>query len=651
MSTEQSILWMPSASFRESSNLYAYTQWLRDNRGLGFSDYESCRKWSVSNIADFWESIWDYFQIRSHTPYSRVLEKPESGMIGTAWFTGAMLNYTEHIFRNRSEGRPAIIHQNERKELQAIGWRELEDKVSAVAAWLRSKGVIVGDRVAAIMPNTPETVIAFLAANSLGAVWSTCSPDFGEASLAERLVQIGPKVIFFTDGYMYNGRPFDKRASFSDLKKRLPTLEQSVLVPFLDEGAESPGMVNWTELLSTGNAGLHFVPVPFGHPLWVLFSSGTTGKPKAITHSVGGCLLEHMKSLILHQDVKPGERYLWFSTTGWMMWNYALSSMLCGATLVLYEGSASYPGLNTLWDMVSEAGVHHFGAGAAFLIACMRSGLTFTPDRFPVLRSLGSTGSPLSSDAFHWVYERVKKDLWLISLSGGTDVCSGLVGGSPWEPVCAGEIQCRLLGCDVEAFDVDGKPVRGEVGEMVIRQPMPTMPICFWDDPEDQRYHSSYFEIYPGIWRHGDWIEITARGTVLISGRSDATLNRDGVRIGTAEIYSVLDGLMELADSLVVCLENKDGSFHMPLFVVMKSGHELTAVLKKNIDEILSTRCSPRHVPDEIIAIEDVPYTISGKKMETPVKKILMGMEPAKATSRDAMRNPSSLDIFLAYRK
>jgi acetoacetyl-CoA synthetase len=651
MNRERAPLWTPSQDFMSGTRMQAYLDWLRKERGLSFASYEDCRRWSVAHLDEFWESIWDHFGILSHTPYDEVMVPAREGMIGTQWFTGSTVNYAEHIFRHRTNERPAILYSSERQPLQEVSWLELEQKVAAVSAWFRSKGVLKGDRVAAVMPNIPETVITFLAANAIGAIWSSCSPDFGEAGVADRFRQIDPKVLIHTDGYTYSGKAFDKRPALEALRRELPGLEQVVLLPFLDPAAQVAGTVAWNDLIATPHGTLNFEPLNFEHPLWVLFSSGTTGKPKAITHSVGGCLIEHLKSHALHQDVKPGDRYFWYSTTGWMMWNYAVASMLCGATLVIHEGAAGYPDLNRLWDLVAEAEVNHFGAGAAFHIACMKAGLDFGRDRFPHLRTVGSTGSPLPPDAFDWIYEHVGKDIWLISLSGGTDICGVFVGGCPFEPVYAGEIQCRVLGCDLEAYDDDGNPVRGALGEMVILQPMPSMPVFFWDDPGDKRYHASYFERYPGIWRHGDFIEITARGSVIIFGRSDATLNRDGVRIGTAEIYIVLDAIPEISDSLVVCAEEEGGTYFMPLFVVMKPGEELTDELRKAINWELRAQYSPRHVPDAIFDVTEIPYTISGKKMETPVKKILMGMDPDSVASRDTMRNPGALDGFVRYRR
>jgi acetoacetyl-CoA synthetase len=649
MKQDNTPLWSPSKTFMQQSNMMHYMDWLKKEKNLSFHNYNDLWEWSVTSIADFWESLWEYFDIKSNSPYKSVVDKPGRGMIGTKWFPGATLNYAEHIFRNKTTDSPAIIFQSETKPLQNISWTELEEKVSKVAAWLISKGIVRGDRVVSLMPNIPETVIAFLATNSIGAVWSSCSPDFGNASITDRFFQIAPKVLFVTDGYTYNGKPFDKISGWQEIVKTLPSAEQIVMVPYIHTENQVYGTVSWAEVLNTATGEIIFEAVPFNHPMWILFSSGTTGKPKAITHSSGGCLLEHLKALVLHQDVKKGEKYFWYSTTGWMMWNFSVASLLTGATLVIYEGSAGYPALDTLWKLAMKTGINHFGGGAAFYIACMKGGLHFNAGDFPVLRTIGSTGSPLPPEAFKWSYASVKKDAWLISFSGGTDICSGFVGGCPLMPVNAGEIQCRLLGCYLDAFDEFGNSVREELGEMVIREPMPSMPIYFWNDEKNSRYHSSYFEQYEGIWRHGDWIEITSRGSVIIFGRSDATLNRDGVRIGTSEIYSAVESIPEVADSIIVCIEKVGGQYFMPLFVVMKEGNILTEEMKMKIKTILRTQYSPRHVPDEIYAITEVPYTISGKKMEAPVKKILMGTDPEKAASRDTMRNPDSLIYFLPF--
>jgi len=641
-------LWQPSRAFKDQSNLKHYIDWLFVKKGLFFRDYHDLWEWSVTDVGDFWESIWHYFDVKSRDTYFEVLRKNGGDMIGTKWFTRATLNYAEHVFRNKTKDRPALIFQSERQPLTEISWAELERDVAAVATWFRKRGVQPGDRVAAVLPNIPQAVVAFLAANAVGAVWSSCSPDFGEASIMDRFAQIEPKVLIVADGYQYNGRPYDKTAAFRQLLARLPSVKLPVLVPYLDTDAQLEGTVSWNDVLHSATPGLDFEAVPFEHPIWVLYSSGTTGKPKAITHCVGGCLLEHLKALSLHQNVKPGDRYFWYSTTGWMMWNYALASLLTGATLVVYDGAPAFPTLNVLWTLAEKASINHFGGGAAYFIACRQANLSLPSERLKHLISIGSTGSPLTPEAYAWIYESVRKDVWLISLSGGTDVCSAFVGGNPLLPVYAGEIQCRLLGCKLEAFDDEGRAVVDQLGEMVILEPMPSMPLYFWNDLNNERYRSSYFETYPGAWRHGDWIKITPRGSVVIFGRSDATLNRGGIRIGTAEVYSAVESLPEITDSLVVYLENEDGTGDMPLFVVLKEGGSLNDGLRQRIVAALRSQFSPRHVPDRIEQIAEVPYTISGKKLEAPVKKILMGHDPARVASRDTLRNPAALDAFVA---
>ncbi|HEV7346796.1 acetoacetate--CoA ligase [Telluribacter sp.] len=641
-------LWKPRGSFIEQSNLKKYMDWLFVKKGLYFRDYNDLWEWSVTDIEDFWESLWQYFQVKPHDIYLEVLRRPnENDMIGTRWFSRSTLNYAEHIFRNKTKDRPALLFQSERHLLTEISWVTLEEQVAAVAAWLRKRGVKPGDRVASVLPNIPEAVVAFLATNAVGAVWSSCSPDFGHASVVDRFRQIEPKVLIAADGYTYNGKSYDKTSSLRDLLNALPTVAEPVLVNYLDKEADLEGVTLWDDILEGPAPAIEFEAVPFDHPIWVLYSSGTTGKPKAITHSVGGCLLEHYKALALHQNVKAGDRYFWYSTTGWMMWNYSVASLLVGATLVVYDGAVAYPNLQVLWTLADRARISHFGGGAAYFIACMKEEVPIPTERLRQLQTIGSTGSPLIPEAYEWIYQHVKKDVWLISLSGGTDVCSAFVGGCPIMPVYAGEIQCRMLGCRLEAYNDEGQPVFNQLGEMVITQPMPSMPIYFWNDQGNERYRSSYFEMYPGVWRHGDWIKITSRGSVIIYGRSDATLNRGGVRIGTAEVYSAVEGIPEIKDSLIIYLEREDGSGYMPLFVVPAPGVTLTDELRGRINHELRTQFSPRHVPDAILEIPEVPYTISGKKLEAPVKKILLGHDPARVVSRDTMRNPEVLDVFV----
>jgi len=645
------LLWKPDGDTKSQANLTAYLQWLKERRRLYFSDYDELWRWSIEQPEAFWQSIWDYFEVISHEPYRYV--QSSDPMPYTQWFAGSRINYAEHIFRMKSSTRPAIRFQSERHPLQEISWEELSGQVAALATYLRQQGVGPGDRVVAYVPNIPAATVAWLAACSLGAVWSSASPDFGADSVVERFAQIKPKVLIAVDGYQYGGKPYDKRDTVRDIVAQLSTLQRTVLIPYLDEeaGAFLPKADTWADALATRADPLRFVPLPFEHPIWVLYSSGTTGAPKAITHSHGGMLMEHLKYLAFHNDVKAGENFFWFSTTGWMMWNYVQATLLHGATIVLYDGSPGYPNLDVLWELAEKAPLHHFGTSAPFIVACMKRKVSpKAAFDLSALRSLSSTGAPLPPEGFAYLHEEVKKDLWLVSMSGGTDVCTAFVGGVPTKPVYQGEIQRRALGCDMKSLDEAGKPLIDEVGEMVITQPMPSMPIYFWNDPKYERYLDSYFDTYPGLWRHGDWLKITKRNTLVILGRSDATLNRQGVRIGTAEIYRAVDQIAGIADSLIVNLELPNGDHYMPLFVQLAEGQTLDQALIDQVKQTLRQTYSPRHVPDELVEVSQIPYTISGKKLEAPVKKILMGRPLETAANPGSMRNPEALDFFVQFR-
>lgn len=640
-------LFTPTTTFKESSNLYHYQTWLATTKNLQFPDYDALWKWSTDHPADFWESCWEYFAVIGHSPYTSVMK---GEMPTTDWFSGATLNYAEHIFRKKTTDRPALIFQNETGR-KAISWTELETQVLACQTFLKEQGIKSGDCVAAYLPNIPEAIVCFLATNSLGAVWSCCSPDFGVGTVIERFAQIEPKILIVCDGYQYNGKPYSRLPEVEQIITGIDSLEKTIFVPYLNDGATLSESTPWKQVMATQTDGqLKFTPVPFAHPIWVLYSSGTTGRPKAITHSHGGVLLEHFKYMAFHNDAKPGENFFWFTTTGWMMWNFLQASMLVGAVPVLFDGSPGYPSMDVLWQMAEELPLHHFGTSAPYLTACMQKELE--PGKnfdLTSLRSIGSTGAPLPPDAFEWVYKSIGQHIWLCSMSGGTDVCTAFVGGNPYAPVHKGRIQCRALGCALYAYDENGNRVDNELGEMIIERAMPSMPIYFWNDPGNERYTNSYFTDYPGKWRHGDWIKIFPDGSLIIQGRSDATLNRKGIRIGTAEIYRVLDQFSEIGESLILNLEKEDGDDIMPLFVALNDGHELTDELTKRIARELKTQCSPRHVPDSIHLAPGIPYTLSGKKMEVPVKKILMGMDISTSLNRDAVRNPEALDWFMSF--
>jgi acetoacetyl-CoA synthetase len=646
--SEGTLLWEPSDEFIKQANITKYLNWLRKEKGLTFDDYNSLWQWSVTQIEDFWQTLWDFFQIKASKPYTKVLSQRK--MPGAVWFRGSELNYAEHVFLNRSSDHPALIFQSEIRPLEKVSWTELFSQVSSVATALRNMGVQRGDRVVAYLPNIPQTVIAFLACASIGATWSSCSPDFGTRSVNDRFNQIGPKVLFAVDGYQYGGKGFDCRPAVSQLQQSLSTLEKTILVPYLQPDAGVTGLKNallWQDLLNESGE-LVFEQVPFDHPIWVVYSSGTTGLPKGLVHGHGGILIEFMKFLGLHVDIRPGDTFFWFSTTGWVMWNIVQGGLLTGATAVLYDGSPGHPDMEVLWELAAKAGINIFGTSAAYLTTCMNQGME--PGKkhdLGKLKAVGSTGSPLTPEAFRWVYEGVKTDILMGSTSGGTDPCTGFLGSCPLLPVRAGELQCRCLGVSAQAYDENGSPLIGEVGELVITEPMPSMPLHLWNDTENQRYLESYFDMYPGIWRHGDWVRINPTGSGVIVGRSDSTINRMGVRMGSSEIYATVEDLPEVADSLVVGLELSGGQYWMPLFVVVEEGLKLDNALKTKIKDKIRRTLSPRHVPDEIYSIADVPRTLNAKKLEVPVKKILSGIPPAKAVNVDSMSNPQSIDYFV----
>ncbi len=647
------ILWEPTAAAVEASNLTAFVDHLRAERGVDVTTYPELWQWSVDDLDGFWQSILDYFRVSYDGEPGPALGSRT--MPGAEWFPGLRLNWAERAFAGKADDQVAILHASELRELDEITWGELRAKVAECSGGLRSLGVEKGDRVVAYVPNIAEATIAFLAVASIGAIWSSASPDFGAGSLIDRFAQIEPKVLIAVDGYRYGGKDFDRTAVVAQLQEAMPSVEHTVLLPYLDPAADAGSgaaelrdVIRWDDLLLAGEgAELTFERVPFDHPLWVLYSSGTTGLPKAIVQGQGGILLEQLKSIHLHTDAKPGDRLFWFTTTGWMMWNFLQSGLLSETAIVLFDGNPGYPDLGVLWDLAARAGITTFGTSAAYIAACMKAGIEPGAGRdLSRLRAIGSTGSPLSPEGFDWIYEQLGAETWLFSTSGGTDVCSSFVTGVPTLPVYRGELQARALGSKVESWDEDGNPHIGEVGELVVTEPMPSMPLFLWGDETGERYRESYFEMYPGIWRHGDWIEITERGTAIIYGRSDSTINRGGVRIGTAEIYRAVLDSDEITDALVVDLPKEGTDGVIELFVVLREGASLDDDLRRTLARQVRERCSPRHVPDQVRAIDTVPRTLSGKVVEVPVKRILMGADPAKVVSRDSLANPEALDYF-----
>ncbi len=656
MSAPPAILWQPTADYRAQTNLASFVDWLQRERDQSFSvdDYGALQRWSATEIEQFWAALWDYFEVAADGDRSIVLA--ERTMPGARWFPGTRLNFAEHIFRGKADDVVALVESSELRPLREINWGELRRDVAAIAAGMRRLGVVEGDRVAAYLPNCNEAVAAFLAAASIGAIWSSCSPDFGADSVIERFSQIEPKLLLAVDGYSYNGRKFDRLDQVALIEAALPTVEQTVVLGYLKAAPELEQLRSasaWGQAFRPSDQPLSFKRVAFDAPLWILYSSGTTGMPKALVHGHGGILLEHLKKMWFHLDCRPGDRVFWLTTTGWMMWNFLAGVLLTDAAIVLYDGSPGWPQADSLWDLAEVAEVTCFGTGAAYLTNCMREGMTPRTAERPLakLRSIGSTGSPLPPEAFRWVAERFGNDLWLFSTSGGTDLCTGFVGGCPLLPVYEGELQSATLGVKLESFNEAGESLIGEVGELVITEPLPSMPVRLWGDSDGSRLRESYFEMYPGVWRHGDWIEITDRGSAIIYGRSDSTINRGGVRIGTAEIYRSVLREAAVKDALVVDLPlDKIGSEStIVLFLVLDQAATLDDAMVSRIRDDLKANCSPRHIPDEVIAVPDVPRTISGKLLEVPVKRILLGADAEKVASRGSLANPEALDWFVSY--
>jgi acetoacetyl-CoA synthetase len=652
--TEGELLWTPDPGRAAETTVARFMRRLAE-QGRPFASYEELRRWSVTDLDGFWAAVWEFFDVESSRPYERVLSS--RAMPGAVWFAGSRVNYAEHLLRYErvaARGETALVHSSELRPLARMSWQELGGATRVVATRLRALGVRPGDRVAAYMPNIPETVIAMLATTAIGAVWSSAAPEFGARTVIDRFAQIEPAVLFVADGYRFGGKDFDRAAEIRAILAELPTVEHVVWLPYLDAAAPAvAGAIAWSALTDhppVGREAFAYERVAEDHPLWVLFSSGTTGLPKPIVHGHVGTLVEHLKSTGLGQNLSPRTRMFFYTTTGWMMWNALLSALLQGSSIVLYDGHPAHPSPALLWQLAADAEATSFGASPTFVQIMQKIGLV-PRERFDLshLQSVLLTGSPVTPEATAWFYESVKDDLWVTSPSGGTELCAGLVGGCPLLPVYAGEIQTRLLGMDVHAWDEHGEPVIGEVGELVVTSPSPSMPLRFMNDPGDARYRETYFEHFPGVWRHGDFIKINERGGCYIYGRSDSTLNRYGVRIGSAEIYRAVEQLEEIADSLVVCLELPGGTFYMPLFVRLAGGVALDDALRARIAAKLRTDCSPRHVPDEILAVDAIPYTLTGKKMEIPVRRILAGTPPERAASREAMMQPAALDWYIAF--
>jgi len=639
------LLWEPEPAYARKTNITAFMKWL-ERKGRPFRTYDELWRWSVDDLEGFWGSVWKYYDV-ADADYPVLQDRR---MPGTRWFEGSEVNFAKRVLESTFEGT-AIISKTERRSPKSISWQELRKRTGALAAHLKGRGVVQGDMVAAYLPNAEEAVLAFLACASLGAIWSCCSPDFGAPAVLDRFTQIEPKILFATDGYSYGGKWFDRTEAVSSIISALPSVETVVAVQGRSEGTPIEGSVPWEDLVA-GKESVEIDPLPFDHPLWILYSSGTTGLPKPIVHGHGGILVEMLKGVSLHNDIRPGDRFFWFTTTGWMMWNHLIGGLLHGATLVLYNGSPSFPDLNSLWDLVEKTETTFMGGSAAYFSACMKANLVPGPSHeLKRLRSMGSTGSPLSPEAFEWVYSAVKNDIWLASVSGGTDVCAPFVGGCPILPVYSGEIQCRALGAKVEAFDEQGQPVVGKVGELVLTEPLPSMPIYFWGDKDGSRYQESYFSFFPGVWRHGDWIEITKRGTCIIYGRSDATIKRMGVRIGTSEVYRAVESIPEVAESMAVELEGPEEEGELVLFVAMAPGRRLDPELDSRIRGRIRTDLSPRHVPDVVIEVPAIPKTLSGKKLEVPIKRILMGGDPSKVLNRDSLADPVAVDFYVELAK
>ncbi|QMU69745.1 acetoacetate--CoA ligase [Streptacidiphilus sp. P02-A3a] len=640
-------IWTPDPAAVARSRIARFTEFVAARTGTSHPDYPSLWQWSVRDLDGFWAAVWEFFDLRSSAPYDSVLD--DAPMPGTRWFPGARLNYAEHALRARGR-ETALVSVAEDGTTTRTSRDELRRQVGSLAAWLRRNGVTAGDRVVGYLPNTVHAAVAFLAAASIGAVWSACGQDYGAPGAAARFAQLEPVILFAADGYRWNGTAHDRRTEADELRDALPSVRHTVRVPCLGLlTTDDPCSSDWAEVTG-GTEEPVFEQLPFDAPLWVLFSSGTTGTPKGIVHGHGGVLLDHHRLLGLHLDLNPGDRFLWYTTTNWMMWNLVVSGLLVGAVPVLYDGSPNHPGPQRLWELAAEHRTPVLGVSPGYLQGSAKAGLEPGRDLdLSALRVLGSTGAPLAAQPYHWVREHVGERVQVASLSGGTDIVSGFAGSAPTTPVWAGEISAPLLGVALEARGAHGHPVTDEVGELVVTRPLPSMPLYFWNDPDGSRYHDAYFDAWPGVWRHGDWMTRTAHGSVVVSGRSDSTLNRQGVRLGSADVYAVVDGLPGIRESLVIGAELADGGYWMPLFVVMEPGHELTDALRALITTSIRTQASPRHVPDTILAVPAVPHTRTGKKLEVPVKRLLQGASISDVVSREAVADFDALAYFSRF--
>lgn len=644
---DRPILWQPTPEQADATTMAAFIRWLRAERGLEFADYPALWDWSVSDLEGFWSAIWDYFDLQASVPPTTFMA--ERKMPDASWCPGTMLNYTDQVMRwvDEQPDKAALLVESETFGTSSMTWGELRDRVANLAANMREMGVGQGDRVVAVLPNTEASIISFFATASLGAIWSLCALDMGHVAILDRFQQIEPKLLIVQDGYTYAGKVIDRRPLLETIRAGLPSVQNTLWIPVTgDVPDDAHDFVSQTE----GDAEFSSTQVPFDHPLWIVYSSGTTGNPKPIVHGQGGVLLENAKRS-LHQNLTRDDRFAWLTSTGWIMWNTQLAVLGQGATLAMFDVAPNHPDMMAFWRFAERNKLNFVGAGAAFFEACLKAGVRPADLDLSALRAMGSTGSPLSSDGYDWIYTQVKSDLWLAPISGGTDLASAFVGGNPMMPVRAGEMQCRLLGNAVRAYDEAGNEVFDTVGELVCTEPLPSMPLFFWGDEDGSRLHSSYFDTYPGIWRHGDWIEITPEGASVIYGRSDATINRKGLRLGSAEIYQAVEALSEVMDSLVVDLEFLGRDSFMPLFVSLADGVTLDDALKDKINGAIRTAVSARFVPNEIVQIAEIPRTLSGKKLEVPVKKLLLGGDPALVVNRDSMSNPDSFDIFIDYAK